>query len=158
MFDLDNPEKPIEIPTRSGWMHKANVSDEEEQFEDVTSEPIEQPPTETEQKALHFFEAGHSIDDFLFKEQRICSLLGESTGAIFYLKTAFAWICGLERTDELDHSSIRSNSISQRRSIVSLREGTTSSWHRQCSYAAIVLLALCAFVWAFFTDYRIRLN
>jgi hypothetical protein len=66
---------------------------------------------------------------------------------VFYLKTAFAWICGLEKTVDLDGQSIRSD-----------RNERISSWHKQCSYAAIVLIALCAFVWAFFTDYRIRLN
>jgi len=74
-FDLDNPEKPIEIPTRPGWMHKANTSVEEEQadsIDDITSEPIEQPPTEREQKALHFFDAGHLINDFIFKKQISC--------------------------------------------------------------------------------------
>jgi hypothetical protein len=88
---------------------------------------------------------------------------GDSTGIVFYLKTAFAWICGLERTDELDGQSISSYShsydkTSNRRSITSIRDEHVSPWHKECSYAAIIILALCGFVWAFFTDYRIRLN
>jgi len=82
---------------------------------------------------------------------------------VFYLKTAFAWICGLEKTDELDGQSIRSENhphdyTSNRRSISIIPESNISSWHAQCSYAAIIVLSLCLFVWAFFTDYRIRLN
>jgi hypothetical protein len=82
---------------------------------------------------------------------------------VFYLKTAFAWICGLEKTDDLDDQSIRSDShshdnTSNRRNITSIHDGHVSSWHKQCSYAAIIILALCGFIWAFFTDYRIRLN
>jgi hypothetical protein len=82
---------------------------------------------------------------------------------VFYLKTAFAWICGLEKTDDLDDQSIRSDShshdnTSNRRNITPIHDGHVSSWHKQCSYAAIIILALCGFIWAFFTDYRIRLN
>ncbi|CAF4197316.1 unnamed protein product, partial [Rotaria sordida] len=147
-FDLDNLEKAIEIPTRPGCMHKANTYYDEEQpypFENSSSYHINQPPTETEKKALHFFETG------------------DSTGIVFYLKTAFAWICGLEKTDELDGQSICSSShphdnTSNRRSITSIHDEHVSSWHKEVSYAAIIILALCAFVWAFFTDYRIRLN
>ncbi|CAF3936237.1 unnamed protein product [Rotaria magnacalcarata] len=148
IFDLDNPEKAIEIPTRPGCMHKANAYCDEEQpcsFENSSSYHIGQSPTETEKKALHFFET----DD--------------STGICFYLKTAFAWICGLEKNDQLDGQSIcldrnLHDNTSNRRSITSIRDDHVSSWHKQCSYAAIIILALCAFVWAFFTDYRIRLS
>lgn len=73
----------------------------------------------------------------------------------FYLKTAFAWICGLERTEELDGHSQENSS--QARNSISIHREHVSSWHKQCSYAAIVILSFCAFVWAFFTDYRIRL-
>ncbi|CAF1235103.1 unnamed protein product [Rotaria sp. Silwood1] len=148
IFDLDNPEKAIEIPTRPGCMHKANTYYDEEQpypFVNSSSYHINQPPTETESKALHFFETS------------------DSTGIVFYLKTAFAWICGLEKPDELDSQSICSDghprdNTNNRRSITSIPNEHVSSWHKQCSYAAIIMLALCAFVWAFFTDYRIRLN
>lgn len=74
---------------------------------------------------------------------------------VYYLKTAFAWICGLERTDNLDGQSIRSDNPEQ---ITPIHDEQISSWHGLCSYAAILILSLCAFVWAFFTDYRIRLN
>jgi hypothetical protein len=88
--------------------------------------------------------------------------LGDSTGVVFYLKTAFAWICGLEKNDELDGQSVQSNNHpydnTSRRSISVIREPNISSWHAKCSYVAIIILSLCAFVWAFFTDYRIRLN
>ncbi|CAF4115910.1 unnamed protein product, partial [Rotaria sordida] len=77
-------------------------------------------------------------------------LLGDSTGIVFYLKTAFAWICGLEKPDELDTQSICSDghphdNASNRRSITSIRDEHVSSWHKECSYAAIIMLALCAF-------------
>jgi hypothetical protein len=144
-------------------MHKANTYYDEEQpysFENSHQDHLEQPPTETEQRALHFFETGIEINFFSSIKY---FLQGDSTGIVFYLKTAFAWICGLEKTEELDGQSIRSDNhpydnTSNRRSISSIREGNISSWHKQCSYAAIILLSLCAFVWAFFTDYRIRLN
>ncbi|CAF4237535.1 unnamed protein product, partial [Rotaria sordida] len=66
-------------------------------------------------------------------------------------------------TDELDGQSICSDShphdnISNRRGITSIRNEHVSSWHKECSYAAIIILALCAFVCTFFTDFRIRLN
>ncbi len=102
--------------------------------------------------------------NYFISHQEKSFVLGDSTGVVFYLKTAFAWICGLEKTDDLDGQSIRSDThphdnTSNRRSIISsIRDERISPWHKQCSYAAIVLLALCAFVWAFFTDYRIRLN
>jgi hypothetical protein len=69
----------------------------------------------------------------------------------------------LERGADLDGQSIgsdnhRHDSISTRRSISSIPAEHVSSWHKQISYVAIILVALCAFVWAFFTDYRIRLN
>lgn len=84
---------------------------------------------------------------------------GESTGIVFYLKTALAWICGLEKTNDLDVQSSHSHDHgSSRRSITSTRREDVSSWHHICSYAAIIILALCAFVWAFFTDYRIKLS
>jgi len=73
---------------------------------------------------------------------------------MFYFKTAFAWICGLERTEELDGQSIRSDNPEE---ITSIHNEHLSSWHKQCSYAAIFILSLCAFIFAFFTDYRIRL-
>ncbi|CAF1312422.1 unnamed protein product [Adineta ricciae] len=139
-FDLDNPERPVEIPTKSGCMHKANTDDVIEQ----SSNHLEKLPTETEKKALHFFDTH------------------DSTGFAFYFKTAFAWICGLEKTDNLDGQSICSDNHSydrrsSRLSVSSIQFEHVSSWHKLCSYAAIFILSLCAFVWAFFADYRIRL-
>ncbi len=55
-------------------MHKANTYDDEEQTyssENSISHHIEQPPTENEQRALHFFETGlktKSIPFFLLKK------------------------------------------------------------------------------------------
>jgi hypothetical protein len=147
-------------------MHKANTYYDEEQqpysFENSSSHHIEQPPTETERKALHFFETGIDIESFSFQSRKPLPS-GDSTGIVFYLKTAFAWICGLEKTDDLDGQSIHSGShphdnTSNRRSITSIHDGHVSSWHKQCSYAAIIILSLCAFIWVFFTDFRIRLN
>lgn len=72
MFDLDNPEKPIEIPTKPGCMHKANIHMDEDQFQDTTPvQHIDQPATDAEKKALHFFETGilslfQTYFDFLF--------------------------------------------------------------------------------------------
>ncbi|CAF2115895.1 unnamed protein product, partial [Rotaria magnacalcarata] len=148
IFDLDNLDKPVPIPTRSGCMHKANTYYDEEQpysFENSYQDQTEAPPTDAEKKALHFFDTKHS------------------TGISFCLKTGFAWICGLEKSDELDTQSIHSNSAandktSSRRSICVLREPNISPWHKYCSYGAVVILSFCVFIWAFFTDYRIRLN
>ena len=70
VFDLDNPEKPIEIPTQPGCMHKANTSYDEDthSLDNTFTEPIEQPPTEAEKRALHFFEAGLSIVFLIFSQ------------------------------------------------------------------------------------------
>ncbi|CAF4124089.1 unnamed protein product [Rotaria sp. Silwood2] len=148
IFDLDNPIKPIQIPTRSGWMQKANTYYDEEQsyvVENSLQHQTEIPQTETENKTFEFFDTQNS------------------TGIILYLKLALSWICGLEKTDELDVQSVRSDNQScdntcRRGSICMMREPNISSWHTQCSYAAIMLLSLCLFAFAFFTDYRIRLN
>ncbi|CAF3111257.1 unnamed protein product [Rotaria sp. Silwood2] len=91
IFDLDNPIKPIQIPTRSGWMQKANTYYDEEQsyvVENSLQHQTEIPQTETENKTFEFFDTQNS------------------TGIILYLKLALSWICGLEKTDELDVQSI----------------------------------------------------
>ncbi|CAF3636975.1 unnamed protein product [Rotaria socialis] len=129
IFDLDNLDKPVPIPTRSGSMYKANTYYDEEQpcsFENPYQDQPEAPPTDAEKKALHFFDTKYS------------------TGISFYVKTGFAWICGLEKNDELDGQSIHSNSAandntSSRRSICVLREPNISSWHKYCSYGAVQL-------------------
>ncbi|CAF3709290.1 unnamed protein product [Rotaria sordida] len=147
-FDLDNPVKPIAIPTRPGCMHKADTYHDEEHpysFENSFQYHTEISSTKTEKKPFEFFNTHNS------------------TGIILYFKIAIAWICGLEKTDELDVQSIHSDNspydnASSRRSISVMREPNISSWHTQCSYAAIIILSLCAFIWAFFADYRIRLN
>lgn len=138
-------------------MHKANTSYEEEQaytFENSNEIQAETPPTEAEQKALHFFETGLFFMKLFFEINLIYFFLDHTTGFMFYLKTAFAWICGLEKAEELDIQSIHSG---PRPSICSIPKGNISSWHKHCSYAAIILISLAIFVWAFFTDYRIRL-
>ncbi|CAF3842151.1 unnamed protein product [Rotaria sp. Silwood1] len=165
IFDLDNPEKAIEIPTRPGCMHRANTYYDEEQPRPLKNSflyHIDQPPTETERKSLHFFETGIDFKSFSFQSRK-SFLSGDSVGIVFYLKTAFVWICGLEKPDKLDGQSTCSDShphdnTSNRRNSTSIREEHVSSWHKECSYVAIIMLALSAFVWAFFTDYRIRLN
>ncbi|CAF2733266.1 unnamed protein product [Rotaria sp. Silwood2] len=147
-FDLDNPDKPIVIPTRSGCMHKADTYYDEEHpysFENSTLNHTETSSNETEKKAFEFFDTNNS------------------TGIALYLKTAIAWICGLEKPDDLDVQSISSDNppnenTTSRRSICVMHEPNISSWHALCSYAAVIVLSLCVFVWAFFTDYRIRLN
>jgi hypothetical protein len=51
-------------------MHRANTYYDEEQpysFENSTQHHIEQPPTETEEKALHFFETGMKSSMILLK-------------------------------------------------------------------------------------------
>ncbi|CAF3600986.1 unnamed protein product [Rotaria sp. Silwood1] len=147
-FDLDNPDKPITIPTRPGCMYKADTYYDEEHpysYENSNQHHTNISLTKTEKKAFEFFDTHNS------------------TGIVLYFKIAIAWICGLEKADELDVQSISSDkppydNTSSRRSICVIREPNISSWHTQCSYAAIIVLSLCVFVWAFFTDYRIRLN
>jgi hypothetical protein len=53
-------------------MHKANTYYDEEQsypFENSSSNHIEQPPTGTERKALHFFETGIDISNLFLSNQ-----------------------------------------------------------------------------------------
>ena len=61
-FDLDNPDKPVAIPTRPGCMHKADIDyDEEHQaqsLDNLSTHPNETTLTETEKKAFHFFDIG----------------------------------------------------------------------------------------------------
>ncbi|CAF1138164.1 unnamed protein product [Rotaria sp. Silwood1] len=147
-FDLDNPDKPITIPTRPGCMYKADTYYDEEHpysYENSNQHHTNISLTKTEKKAFEFFDTHNS------------------TGIVLYFKIAIAWICGLEKADELDVQSISSDkppydNTSSRRSICVIHEPNISSWHNRCSYAAIIVLSLCVFVWAFFTDYRIRLN
>lgn len=151
---MDNPEKAEEIPTRSGWMRKADTSDDAVAPSTIVTNDVD------DEKALHFFETGRK---FFFKFSMDRRVLFEEnlTGFQYYLRTAFAWICGLEKPKELDgqsvgpHHEIESLQLDSRSSVIT---NQISSWHHLCSYAAIVLISFCAFVWAFFADYRIRLN
>jgi hypothetical protein len=139
-------------------MHKANTYYDEEQpysFENSNQYHIEKAQSDTEKKGLSFFETGINID-FITIKKIVSFLLGDSTGFVFYFKTALSWICGLEKSDE---QSIHSdNHPYDNTSISSILKENISTWHKQCSYAAIILLSFSIFVWAFFTDYRIRLN
>jgi hypothetical protein len=73
-------------------MHKENTYYDEEQpcpFKNSSSYHIDQPPTETERKTLHFFETGIDIKSFSFQSTK-SFLSDDSTTIVFYFKTAFA--------------------------------------------------------------------
>lgn len=66
----------------------------------------------------------------------------------YYLKVVFSWICGVEHRPESD------THIANIPFIPSSFEDD-SFWKRICNINGIVLTAFCAFIFAFFTDYRI---
>ncbi len=62
----------------------------------------------------------------------------------YYSKIAFSWICGVEHQSEAT-------------TIPTMPPLAPENlfWKRICNINAIVIIALCTFLMAFFTDYRI---
>lgn len=59
-----------------------------------------------------------------------------------------SWICGVEHQGELDSEETDTP-------ILPPLTPESPFWKRICNINAVIILAFCAFLWAFFTDYRI---
>ncbi len=66
----------------------------------------------------------------------------------YYSKVAFSWICGVEHQIEDDNKAVTTSTMP-------LLAPENLFWKRICNINAIVIIALCTFLMAFFTDYRI---
>ena len=66
----------------------------------------------------------------------------------YYAKMVLSWICGVEHQGEADNKSPAIPTISPTVSDHLL-------WEHICNTNGVIILALCTFLWAFFTDYRI---
>ncbi|CAF1234686.1 unnamed protein product [Rotaria sordida] len=127
IFDLKNPLKPTPIPTKSGCWHKADTS-----FED-TNIQINSP-----------FQSRNT------PEHRFSILYPDPTNKNikYYFKLIFSWICGVEHIDD------RNNQTNANEIIPPLITENLF-WKRICNLNGVIILGFCAFLWAFFTDYRI---
>ncbi|CAF4594178.1 unnamed protein product [Rotaria socialis] len=127
IFDLNNPVKPTPIPTKSGGWHKADTS-----FEDKNSPltvPIQSPST-----------SGQTL--------RIFSLDPMNKNGKYCFKLIFSWICGVEHQDDNQNGTSDT---------VTMPPLATENlfWKRFCNLNGVIILGFCAFLWAFFADYRI---
>lgn len=66
----------------------------------------------------------------------------------YYSKVALSWICGVEHQGDVDSNATVTP-------IIPPLAPENPFWKRICNVNAVVILAFCAFLWAFFTDYRI---
>jgi hypothetical protein len=66
----------------------------------------------------------------------------------YYSKVALSWICGVEHQGDIDN-------IAAVTPIMPPLKPENPLWERICNINAVIILAFCAFLWAFFTDYRI---
>ncbi len=68
--------------------------------------------------------------------------------AKYYSTVALSWICGVEHQGEDDNKSTVTT-------IMPPLAPENPFWKRICNINGVIILAFCAFLWAFFTDYRI---
>ncbi|CAF4137286.1 unnamed protein product, partial [Adineta steineri] len=68
--------------------------------------------------------------------------------AKYYFKVICSWICGVEKSKDGNN---------QANALITMPPLAAESafWRRICNINGIFILAFCAFLWAFFTDYRI---
>lgn len=66
----------------------------------------------------------------------------------YYFKLIFSWICGVENRNDRNSPS---------NALITMPPLATENlfWKRICGVNGVLILAFCAFLWAFFTDYRI---
>ncbi|CAF0993875.1 unnamed protein product [Didymodactylos carnosus] len=91
MFDLDNPNKPLEIPTLPGFFHKADTRFPIQNYLIKKKESVHHNP------ALHLFNTE------------------DTTGTLYYIKVALSWICGIEKQINLDDKQIEAVDVSIKR-------------------------------------------
>ncbi|CAM2718937.1 unnamed protein product [Rotaria socialis] len=115
------------IPDQCVSWHKADTS-----FEDKNSPltvPIQSPST-----------SGQTL--------RIFSLDPMNKNGKYCFKLIFSWICGVEHQDDNQNGTSDT---------VTMPPLATENlfWKRFCNLNGVIILGFCAFLWAFFADYRI---
>ncbi|CAF1014490.1 unnamed protein product [Adineta ricciae] len=132
IFDLDNPLKPIPIPTKPGRWHKADTAFEDT---DERSEPTNRRLSRAESSAA-------------LRKYGLFHADPSKKNAKYYLKIALSWICGVE------HQTRNDDRVEVIPTMPSLAPENLF-WKRICNANALIIIALSSFLWAFFTDYRI---
>ncbi|CAF2678404.1 unnamed protein product [Rotaria sp. Silwood2] len=127
LFDLKNPLKATPIPTKLGCWHKADTSFEDDNIQ--INLPIQSNSTSEHRFSIFYPDPTHK-------------------NAKYYFKLMFSWICGVEHIDDRD------NQTDAKATIPPLAT-ENSFWKRICNLNGVIILGFCAFLWAFFTDYRI---
>ncbi|CAF0903357.1 unnamed protein product [Adineta steineri] len=128
IFDLNNPLKPTPIPTKIGYWHKADTSFEDKNIPRTST--VIQPTNESGRRFTIFYPDP------------------SNKNAKYYFKVICSWICGVEKSKDGNN---------QANALITMPPLAAENvfWKRICNINGIFILAFCAFLWAFFTDYRI---
>ncbi|CAF4513593.1 unnamed protein product, partial [Rotaria sp. Silwood2] len=132
VFDLDNQQKPTPIPTKPGRWHKADTSFEDKHIQPKS--PVH--PISRVQSAAAIRKFGLFFPDPSNKNVK------------YYSKVALSWICGVEHQGEDDNKAAVMPAMPP-------LAPENLLWKHVCNINGGVIIAFCAFLWAFFTDYRI---
>ncbi|CAF4876525.1 unnamed protein product [Rotaria sp. Silwood1] len=86
------------------------------------------------------------IQSISIPEHRFSIFYSDPTNknVMYYFKFIFSWICGVEHID--DHNN---------QATIPPLAAENLFWKHICNLNGIIVLGFCAFLWAFFTDYRI---
>ena len=139
--------KPTPIPTKPGRWHKADTAFEDQPVRIESSLPIEQLSSTSITKFSLFNPGNESKtnDDLLILSRYIDP---SNKNAKYYSKIALSWICGVEHQNEMDDQATSA-------SVPPPLALENPFWKRICNINAVLIVAFCTFLWAFFTDYRI---
>lgn len=151
VFDLNNPIKPTPIPTKPGRWHKADTA-----FEDKpnrvasTAQPISRVQSAAAIRKFGLFDPGMEKQNQLFSSLIIFLFVVDASNknAKYYFKVAFSWICGVEHQADYDGNEAIAPTMPP-------LAKENLFWKRISNVNGVLIVAFCAFLWAFFTDYRI---
>ncbi len=149
IFDLNNPLKPTPIPTKPGRWHKADTAFEDKHI------PVESPIHSISRvqsaaaiRKFGLFYPGIENEKKLFIRTFLLNIDPSNKNVKYYSKLALSWICGVEHQGEADNKAAATLTMPP-------LAPENPFWKHICNINAVIILAFCAFLWAFFTDYRI---